>query len=316
MIRRNPLGINRPSMHLDDRAQELTEDIPHFFDLVMNDITGAGQDFHNELIPSHWHREMEAFLMMAGRAQMVVDGETYEVEPGQAYFINSEALHAFTFLQGPVEYRSFLFDPGIVGGAPGSVFDSVYVRPLQERGARVLAFNRQEEGDWLFFEAFSRIFQLCRDQPPGYEFAVRDALSQMVLLAKHKGQIDPPGQATAEQEKRVKAALQWMESRLREPITLKDISGHVNLCPRACQKAFQKYLHCSPMEYLQRRRVFAAAQRLSLTDDPITGIALDCGFSSPSYFSKQFKAHTGSTPKEYRAAVQAATRALQQQRGG
>lgn len=192
MIRRNPLGINRPSMHLDDRAQELTEDIPHFFDLVMNDITGAGQDFHNELIPSHWHREMEAFLMMAGRAQMVVDGETYEVEPGQAYFINSEALHAFTFLQGPVEYRSFLFDPGIVGGAPGSVFDSVYVRPLQERGARVLAFNRQEEGDWLFFEAFSRIFQLCRDQPPGYEFAVRDALSQMVLLAKHKGQIAPP----------------------------------------------------------------------------------------------------------------------------
>lgn len=310
MIRRNPLGVNNPCMHLDAHFQELTEDIPHFFDLIVNDVTGRYRSLHGAFIPSHWHREMEAFHLLSGCALMTVDGKQYEIRPGKAYFINSGALHAFTFTQEPVEYRSFLFDPGIVGGAPGSVFDSLYVRPLQEGGLRALGFDHDVEGDWPFFDAFSRIFQLCRDQPPGYEFAVRDALSQIVLLARHKGQVPPPRQATAEQEGRVKEALRWMEAHLREPITLQDIARQVNLCPRACQKAFRKYLHCTPIEYLQRRRIFFAAQRLSFTDDPITGIALDCGFSSPSYFSKQFKAQTGSTPKEYRAAVQGATRAM------
>lgn len=310
MIRRTPMVSKAPGIRLDDRGQELTEDIPHFFDLIINDVTGPNRGFHTACTPSHWHREMEAFWLLSGTARMTVDGASFDVKAGDGFFINSEALHSLFYSKSGVEYRSFLFDPGIVAGAPGSVFDSVYVRPLLEEGPAVLRFSQTEE-DAAFFEAFGQVFTLCEDEPPAYEFAVREALSRLVLAAWQKGRMPLSRQATVEQEKRVKLVLRWMEAHLREPITLGDISREVNLCPRACQKAFQKYLHCSPMEYLQRRRIFSAAQRLSLTDDPITDIALDCGFSSSSYFSKQFKAQTGSTPKAYRAAVQSAARAAQ-----
>lgn len=40
---------------------------------------------------------------------------------------------------------------------------------------------------------------------------------------------------------------------------------------------------------------------LAVTDYPITDIALNCGFSNPSYFSRQFEEFMGSTPGEYRA---------------
>ncbi|WP_371721991.1 helix-turn-helix domain-containing protein [Neglectibacter sp. X4] len=49
------------------------------------------------------------------------------------------------------------------------------------------------------------------------------------------------------------------------------------------------YLRRSPAAQLYRR--------------PITAIALDCGFSSPSYFTKCFKAEMGCSPREYRGAV-------------
>lgn len=306
MILRNPSLTT--GMNIDAHGQELTEDIPHFFNLIVNDVTRQAHWYHASFIPSHWHRELEAFYLLAGSSRMTIDGVQYDLQAGQGVFINSGALHSFDFPQPGAEYRSFLFDPGIVAGAPGSVFDSVYVRPLLEEGPAVLHFAAP--GDAPFFQAFSRVFALCRDEPPAYEFAVREALSRLVLLAGRKGCAEPSRQATAEQEGRVKSVLRWMEAHLREPITLQDISREISLCPRACQKAFRKYLHCSPMEYLQRRRIFAAAQRLSLTDDPITAIALDCGFSSSSYFSKQFKAQTGSTPKDYRAAVQSATRTV------
>lgn len=305
MIKRiiTPTGPGAVQLRLDDQGQELTEDIPHFFDLILNDVTGEHAGCHARYMPSHWHREMEVFLLLKGGVQITIGSMQYEAREGEAYFINGGALHSFYFTNGPVQYQSFLFDPGIVAGAPGSVFDTVYVRPLQEQGPAGTSFAPGGR-DAPFFADFARIFELCQTEPPAYEFAVRECLSRMLLAVREKADIHPLRQATAEQEERVKSMLHWMEDHLREPITLKDIAAHVSLCPRTCQKAFQKYLHCSPMEYLQRRRIFAAAQRLSLSDDPITAIALDCGFSSPSYFAKQFKSQTGTSPKAYRSAVQ------------
>ena len=45
----------------------------------------------------------------------------------------------------------------------------------------------------------------------------------------------------------------------------------------------------SPVEYIQRKRLFNAAKLLTDTDKLITDIALSCGFSNPSYFSKQLR---------------------------
>ena len=39
---------------------------------------------------------------------------------------------------------------------------------------------------------------------------------------------------------------------------------------------------------------------------PVIEIAARCGFSSHSYFSKQFRAATGYTPRGYRAKTQGA----------
>ena len=45
-----------------------------------------------------------------------------------------------------------------------------------------------------------------------------------------------------------------------------------------------------------------AAQLLATTDRAVTEIALDCGFASPSYFTKQFRKMVGAAPMEYRKA--------------
>lgn len=65
-------------------------------------------------------------------------------------------------------------------------------------------------------------------------------------------------------------------------------------------------LYVSPIGYVRQKRLFAAAEQLSSTGRPITDIALNCGFSNPSYFSRQFKEFMGSTPGEYRAIAKTA----------
>ena len=90
------------------------------------------------------------------------------------------------------------------------------------------------------------------------------------------------------------------KSHLTEPLTLKEIAASVHLSPRECQRIFKAYLHRTPMEYLQWRRILAAADDLRNTNEEIMSIALNYQFSSPGYFSKRFKGYTGLTPTEYR----------------
>ena len=104
----------------------------------------------------------------------------------------------------------------------------------------------------------------------------------------------------------MKQMLAYIDANSSRPLSVKDIAAQANICPRECQRIFRRYLHCAPMAYVQRRRIFAAAEQLASTSRPVTDIALNCGFSSPSYFSKQFKALVGSTPLRYRAAAHGA----------
>ena len=47
-------------------------------------------------------------------------------------------------------------------------------------------------------------------------------------------------------------------------------------------------------------RIDAACERLSLSGEPIAQIALACGYSDQSAFSRQFKQAVGISPLAYR----------------
>ena len=54
------------------------------------------------------------------------------------------------------------------------------------------------------------------------------------------------------------------------------------------------------MAYLEEVRIRIAKNLLASTENRITDIALNLGFSSSSYFSQRFKTLTGITPYDYR----------------
>lgn len=53
-------------------------------------------------------------------------------------------------------------------------------------------------------------------------------------------------------------------------------------------------------QYLVKVRIDAACKRLAATEEPIAQIALSCGYSDQSAFSRQFKQAVGMSPMAYR----------------
>ena len=175
------------------------------------------------------------------------------------------------------------------------------MRPLLENGPSFFVFHNTSE-DAPYFQEFDCAYHACISENYGYEFQVRNALSNILLFVLSKMSVDSSPSISPVQDERLKKMLTWMHRNLDKTISVSEIADTANICPRECQRIFQQYLHYSPIEYLQRIRIFHAAKLLTDSDAPITEIALNCGFSNPSYFSKQFKTIMGSRPREYRAA--------------
>lgn len=84
-------------------------------------------------------------------------------------------------------------------------------------------------------------------------------------------------------------------------ITNKELARISNLSVRAFERHFQHCFHVSPQRYIKRVRVRMTCHALVFSDQPLTQIAIDHGFSDQSHFTREFRHQMAMTPRQYRA---------------
>lgn len=108
------------------------------------------------------------------------------------------------------------------------------------------------------------------------------------------------------QSLRIAAKLQHaMQSELLyldETLTLYKLAEHLAVPAHYLSQTLNQTLQMSFFEYVNQARVEAAKQKLRQSDESVITIALSVGFNARSSFYKAFKANTGQSPVEYRAA--------------
>ncbi|MFV0360415.1 GlxA family transcriptional regulator [Tropicimonas sp.] len=96
--------------------------------------------------------------------------------------------------------------------------------------------------------------------------------------------------------------IQIMEQNLEEPISPALLARDVSLSTRQLERLFRRYLNRSPKRYYMELRLQKARNLLLQTDMSVINVALACGFTSPSHFSKCYRAHYHTTPYRERGA--------------
>ena len=87
-----------------------------------------------------------------------------------------------------------------------------------------------------------------------------------------------------------------MEKNLEEPLSPSLLAKQAGLSTRQLERLFRRYLDRSPKRYYLELRLKKARSLLLQTDMSVINVALACGFSSPSHFSKCYRAYYGRTP--------------------
>ena len=103
--------------------------------------------------------------------------------------------------------------------------------------------------------------------------------------------------------------IQMMEINIEEPISPSILAKDVGMSTRQLERLFRRYLNRSPKRYYMELRLQKARNLLMQTDMSVINVALACGFTSPSHFSKCYRAHYDTTPYRERGS-HAAKRAV------
>lgn len=94
-------------------------------------------------------------------------------------------------------------------------------------------------------------------------------------------------------------ALEYIKGHLTEDLTLEKVAKSMSLSPIHFHNTFKAAVGKTLREYIEEQRIKKATNLLLTTNDSLTEIAFECGFSSQSYFSYVFKRRMKKTPREY-----------------
>ena len=99
--------------------------------------------------------------------------------------------------------------------------------------------------------------------------------------------------------------IQMMERHIEEPISPAVLARDAGMSTRQLERLFRRYLNRSPKRYYMEMRLQRARTLLLQTDMSVINVALACGFTSPSHFSKCYRSFFERTPYRERGAPNA-----------
>jgi transcriptional regulator GlxA family with amidase domain len=81
------------------------------------------------------------------------------------------------------------------------------------------------------------------------------------------------------------------------------LAASVGLSERQMERLFRKYLDTTPSQYARNNRLRRGRDLLRQTTMNVIDVAVACGFTTASHFTKSYRDYFGITPGEDRGAV-------------
>lgn len=94
-------------------------------------------------------------------------------------------------------------------------------------------------------------------------------------------------------------AVLYIDSHLQEELSVKSIADKLHIHPTYLSRKFKQETGYNMTEYMNAQRISFAMLLFHRGMSNVTDVALSCGYSSSSYFSKVFKRYSGEFPSEY-----------------
>lgn len=252
----------------------------------------------------HRHEFDELVLVGKGKGIHFTEKEEYPINMGDAFFIKPGEAHGYKDTDD-LEIINVLYFPEKIGLPLNNLKGSAGYRVLFELEPDM----RKKEGfksklnlslDELI-KAKGLVKKIEEEQLRGTPcglFMATSYLMQLIGMLSRLYEKIPDTQSLPLM--RLGNLLSYLENNYREKITLDDLVRRFHISKSTLIRAFKKISDSTPLDYLLKMRIAKSSELLKNPDITVTETALASGFTDSNYFSRQFKKHTGMSPKEFK----------------
>ena len=252
----------------------------------------------------HWHEDLQFIYVLSGEIEVVTLSDRIPLRQDEGVFINKNVVHSVRKV-GMCHYRSFIFPDQFLKFYPGSPAARMVDQIVGQPELPVIAIRNIKENHAVL-ESLQKLNLLKEGQDETYSYQVLVTLCSLWLAFSRT--VTVPEKHLLQNntlEKRIAGFLQYIALHYGEEVSLDALAASVNVSKSECLRCFKAVLHTTPYQYLTEYRLSKAAERLRQTNESITAIAIEVGFSHLSHFGKCFREKTGLSPSEYRKSKHA-----------
>lgn len=253
-------------------------------------LEGAGEEWH-------FHPEIELTLVTKGRGRRFVGDHVSTLEAPDLVLIGSNLPHFWSGLTGSAGLSlQFICDQKhplwqVAEAEPlravqqiasrGAMLTGPAVEAIQQQMQRITSTN-PTDGLIHFLKILSTLCEMpSQDVTPlsDRQFSLVDRDPHMQQIAK---------------------AVQYVQTNFQEHIKLDDLLELTEMSKPTFCRQFKRLTGRTLMALTNQIRIDYARQLLIETDQPITDIAFESGFTNLSHFNRQFKNICGCSPRAFR----------------
>ncbi len=256
-------------------------------------------DRPEDIIPWHWHTELEIIMATEGVMELKVPGASYILHENDIAIINGKILHSAAG-KPSCALKSFVFSPLLIAGSNDQVFYNKYLYPLLSRPSFSCELVKDKDAAGI---AFHSAFEALLKDEFGYEFTVRSGISEvfLCLLKQMEKDLVVLDKRLYVDNERMEQMLEFIHSHYPQKTVLEDIAAVAGIGTRECLRCFKRNIGVSPIQYLLEYRLMQSAKMLAEEKHMnISQISAACGFDDSGYFSRQFARFYKCSPSRYR----------------
>lgn len=249
--------------------------------------------FHTDTIhttqtaSANWHDNTEFLYCIEGSGIVNCDHMKIPMNVGDTIVINARKLHDVT-AKKHVKYHCFIFDNSFFTENGINIQDIKFNEKISDAHAghlmKKIAESIMDTDNSLHITAV----RLCVLEFLYYvtkNFSAKNTSLSPVASKSYTAVLD---------------AVEYINNNYSMKLPLDDLAARVGFSRYHFSRIFKENTGVTVVEHINARRCDSAAFLLRETHKPISEIAAECGFESPSYFAKSFSEAYGILPSDYR----------------
>lgn len=242
----------------------------------------------------HFHQDIELLFVLEGNVKVALENKEIYLGKEDIYVINSNARHSLEANGDVLLIRLQIRYQTVVKGAEMEDIKFWCDSTMSENS------NYDELRRLLFVmirhyaenKTYVQTFEFLSDC-----YGILNCITSQFMMRPTELVMSDDGDRY---EDRIRQINHYIYQNYDHDISLKELSEKLYLSNGYLSRFFKKNYGMNFAQYLTKVRVFRAADDLRYSDDSITRIAYNNGFTSAALFNKVFKKFYGQTPSEFR----------------